>query len=119
MFGLQFRTNPARHQQLDIGLLPMEDDAFGRGKSPIKSLQYLSCGVPVVGRFVGATREILDARTGVEVHGEAEWTQAIVALGRDPARRHLLAEAGVARMHERHDRTVAAERLLRILRGEP
>jgi glycosyltransferase involved in cell wall biosynthesis len=44
---------------LDIGLLPLADDEYSRGKSPIKSLQYLACGVPVVGNVFGATTEIL------------------------------------------------------------
>lgn len=111
-------TEAAFVQTLDVGLLPMEDDAFGRGKSPIKSLQYLSCGVPVLGHFVGATKDILDDTTGVNVSTDAEWTNALVALARDPARRQNLATAGLARIRERHDRTLTANHLYEILVGK-
>lgn len=110
-------TEAAFVQGLDIGLLPMDDDAFGRGKSPIKSLQYLSCGVPVVGRYVGATREIVDSVTGIAVETESEWTSAIIALARDPSRRQVLGAAGMARMRDQHDRNRLAERLVAIIRG--
>jgi glycosyltransferase involved in cell wall biosynthesis len=110
-------TEAAFVQGLDIGLLPMDDDAFGRGKSPIKSLQYLACGVPVVGNFVGATHEIVDPVTGIAVSGEAQWTSAIIALARDPSRRQVLGAAGMARMRDQHDRNRLASRLGAIIRG--
>lgn len=37
-------TEPAFIQSLDIGLLPLPDNEFARGKSPIKAIQYLACG---------------------------------------------------------------------------
>jgi glycosyltransferase involved in cell wall biosynthesis len=110
-------TEAAFVRRLDIGLLPMDDDPFGRGKSPIKALQYLACGVPVVGRLVGAAHELVDASVGIPVTNEAEWTAAVLGLARDAGARRRLGAAGIARMQAQHDLRVQADRLLAILRG--
>jgi len=110
-------TEPAFVQNLDIGLLPMVDTEMDRGRSPIKSLQYLSCGVPVVGSFVGASREVLDASTSIAVQTPAQWTEAIVRLARDPALRQRLGAAGVERVRRDHSIDVVGGRLAGIIRG--
>jgi len=51
-------TEPDFIRQLDIGLLPLKDEKYLRGKSPIKAVQYLACGVGVIGNIDGATAEI-------------------------------------------------------------
>jgi len=110
-------TEAAFVRRLDIGLLPMDDDPFGRGKSPIKALQYLACGVPVVGRLVGAAHELVDGSVGIPVTCAAEWTAAVVGLARDAVARRRLGDAGLARIRARHDMQVQVERLLGILHG--
>jgi glycosyltransferase involved in cell wall biosynthesis len=75
----KFQTGlePRFISNLDIGLLPLEDDEFYRGKSPIKAVQYIACGVPVVGNIIGATREILNSENSITVSGEKEWFNAL------------------------------------------
>ena len=70
-------AEPAFVAGLDIGLLPLADEEFTRGKSPIKSLQYLACGVPVVGNVFGATAEILKPDNSLAVGGEEDWLAAL------------------------------------------
>jgi len=53
--------------QIDIGLLPLIDEEHVRGKSPIKAIQYMSCGIPVLGNFYGATKEIVNHDNSFEV----------------------------------------------------
>ena len=59
-------------RNLDIGLLPLTDEEYTFGKSPIKSLQYLACAVPVVGNVLGATGEILNSKNSVAVSSDVE-----------------------------------------------
>lgn len=64
-----------------IGLVPLPDDPFTAGKSPIKALQYFASEVAVVGSPLGATREILhEGRNALWAQSLAEWTQALVRL---------------------------------------
>ena len=47
----EFSSRDESHfiKQVDIGLLPLVHEEYMMGKSPIKALQYLACGIPVVG----------------------------------------------------------------------
>lgn len=46
-------------QSFDIGLMPLEDTPWARGKCSFKMLQYMACGVPVAVAPVGMNNEIL------------------------------------------------------------
>ncbi|NOY81735.1 MAG: glycosyltransferase family 4 protein [Kiritimatiellaeota bacterium] len=94
-------TEAAFVRTLDLGLLPLPDTEHARGKSPIKSLQYLACGVPVMGNFVGAAREICRPEFAVPVPSSALWGGCIRAWAR---RRETLREMGAAgrRFVEKH-----------------
>ena len=67
-------------RNLDIGLLPLNDDEFYKGKSPIKAIQYIACGIPVVGNVIGATGEILNRENSIAVSGRKEWFDALETL---------------------------------------
>lgn len=102
---------------LDIGLLPLPDEEYARGKSPIKALQYLACGVPVVGNVVGATAEILSAENSIAVSTDDEWFTALKTLIHECETRSALGRAGRAFVVQHHDVRVIRELLLRLLRG--
>ncbi len=74
-------------QTLDIGLLPLDDGEFAKGKSPIKAIQYLACGVPVVGNVVGAGAEIVTPENGLDVATNDGWLCALLQLIDRPAER--------------------------------
>lgn len=88
---------------LDIGLLPLQLEAYSMGKSPIKALQYMSCGVPVVGNAGGATAELLTSENGIVVGAESEWVAALERLITDAESRERMGSAGRRRVEERHD----------------
>jgi len=46
-------------QKLDIGIMPLENDEWTKGKCSYKMLQYMSCGIPVVVSAVGMNNEVL------------------------------------------------------------
>ena len=102
---------------LDIGLLPLTDDPYCRGKSPIKALQYLSCAVPVVGHVLGASSEILDSTNSVAVNSQAEWESALERLILDPGLRERMGRAGRERVARDHDLRQASRRMRDILSG--
>ncbi len=102
-------------RSLDIGLLPLLTEEFAKGKSPIKSVQYLASGIPVVGNIIGASREILSPETSCAVDSPAEWVSAISGLVRDPARRRKMGTAGRAFAEQHHSLKVNGARLLEIL----
>ncbi|MHB1190242.1 MAG: glycosyltransferase, partial [Armatimonadota bacterium] len=47
-------------QSMDIGIMPLPDDEWTRGKCGFKSIQYMSCGIPSVSSPVGFNNELID-----------------------------------------------------------
>lgn len=114
----QAGAEPEFVRSLDIGLLPLVEDEFTRGKSPIKALQYMACGVPVVGNVFGGTAEMLDESNSVTVQRLEDWPAALESLADDRERRRYLGMAGAARFRDRHELRVIGERWLALFRGE-
>lgn len=97
----------------DIGLLPLPDDPFAAGKSPIKALQYAACGVPCIASPVGATREIVkNGMTGLTATTPAEWREAMLRLIDDAEERKKLGEAARRMFLENHTRAQVQERMI-------
>jgi glycosyltransferase involved in cell wall biosynthesis len=79
----------------DIGIKPMPDDEWARGKCPMKELQYLALRVPAVCSAVGGSREaVRHGDNGFLVSTGDEWMEALLRLVDDPALRARLGEAG-------------------------
>lgn len=79
----------------DVGVMPVPDDRWGRGKSGLKLIQYLAAGVPAIGSGVGANRDILDGgHYGLLAHSGPEWTNHLALLLDNPAERERLASSG-------------------------
>jgi glycosyltransferase involved in cell wall biosynthesis len=108
---------PAFVQNLDIGLLPLANEEYAMGKSPIKAIQYLACGVPVVGNIIGATREILNEKNSIAVSNQYEWIRGLDKLitNRDLAR--SMGQAGYEQVQKNHNVKCIAEQFFRILAG--
>lgn len=103
-------------QRLHVGLLPLPDEEFARGKSPIKAIQYLACGVPVVGNVWGATTEICNLTNGIPVVGMDEWAGALERLASDHKTATLLGMAGREQVLQHHDANVVGEKLWKVIR---
>ena len=104
-------------QSIDIGLLPLAEDEFSTGKSPIKAIQYLACGVPVVGNFTGATLEILNEHNSVAVQSVDDWFNAIEFLINDRDRLRDLAHAAREFAVKNHNLKDTARQRLELFLG--
>jgi glycosyltransferase involved in cell wall biosynthesis len=103
-------------QSLDIGLLPLTYDEFALGKSPIKVIQYLACGVPVVGNIQGGAAEILTPETSMAVNTDGEWLRALDMLISDDSLRRNMGDMGRIFAFEHHDRMKIVQQLVGILK---
>ena len=98
-----------RLRSFDIGLMPLPDDEWARGKCGYKALQYMSAGVATISSPVGVASEIADSgRAGLLASTDVEWEGALRLLLGDPPQRRALAEAGRARVVERYSLRVWA-----------
>jgi len=90
-------------RHMDVGLMPLVDDAFQRGKCGLKLLQYMAAGLPTVASPVGVNAEITIAgETGFLARSEGEWASALETLVRSADVRERIGQAGRRRCEERY-----------------
>lgn len=100
----------------DIGISPLPDTPFTRGKCGFKLIQYMAAGLPVVTTPVGAHTEIVkDGLNGLFAEGEDEWLKAVGRLVEDRALRERFGLAGRKRVEERYDVSVLVEDIGSVL----
>lgn len=101
----------------DIGLMPLPDDPWTRGKGGYKLLQYGAVGLPVVASPVGVNSEIVDhGHTGFLADSDAAWVDHLVKLIDDPALRSRMGQAGRERVLARYSLEESSRRLIEILK---
>ncbi len=82
-------------QRMDVGIMPLRDGEWERGKCAYKMLQYMACAKPVVVSPVGMSREIVErSRVGKAAETEADWVDAIIDYSLDPALRAVHGRCG-------------------------
>lgn len=100
----------------DIGLAPLPDNAFTRGKCSFKVLEYSASGLPVIASPVGTNAEyVADGVTAFLVKSQQEWFARIAELIRDPEARRRMGRRG--REHARRfDLKVVGVRFSELIR---
>jgi len=64
----------------DIGIMPLWDMPYEKGKCAFKLIQYFSAGLPVIASPVGINRELIQAENGYLAQSEADWESALSQL---------------------------------------
>jgi glycosyltransferase involved in cell wall biosynthesis len=101
----------------DVGIMPLPDTDWARGKCAFKLIQYMACGIPVVASAVGMNSELIEHGVdGFLVKSDREWAEALEYLRQNPQRRLEMGERGRRKIEERFSLSGTAPRLERILR---
>lgn len=81
----------------DVGVMPLPDDEWTRGKCSLKMIQYMATALPVVVSPVGMNRDVLSiAEVGFGARTDGEWRDALDALWNDEQMRRRFGAAGRA-----------------------
>lgn len=104
-------------QEMDIGIMPLTDTPWARGKCGYKLIQYMACGLPVIASPVGVNSEIVEhGVNGFLASNEAEWREALDALLTDPELRARMGAAGRKKVEEQYSLQVWGPRVAQMLR---
>jgi glycosyltransferase involved in cell wall biosynthesis len=99
-----------------IGIMPLTDDEWARGKCAFKLLQYMAAALPCVASPVGANTEaVIDGVNGLHAHGSDDWERALESLISSPALRVRYGAAGRAHVEQRYAMRVYRAEYLRLL----
>lgn len=102
----------------DVGVYPLTDDDWSRGKCGFKAIQFMACGVPVVAAAVGVNKEIItEGVNGFLASTPAEWTHKLGKLLTDAELRARFARAGREEIERRYSLQVTAPALAGVFRA--
>ncbi len=94
---------------LDVGVMPLPEDRWSKGKCGMKALQYMGLAIPAVCSPVGVNSEIVrDGENGMLAATEGEWVEKLGLLLGDAALRERLGRAGRATVETRYSAAVVA-----------
>jgi glycosyltransferase involved in cell wall biosynthesis len=81
--------NEAEHiRSFDVGIMPLEDNIWERGKCGYKLIQYMGCSVPVIGTPIGVNDSLIrDGFNGFKATSLEEWKRGLVFMITHPQER--------------------------------
>jgi glycosyltransferase involved in cell wall biosynthesis len=110
-------TEEADLKSFDIGVMPLKDDLWSRGKCGLKILQYFSVGVPAVCTPVGINRDIVqDTVNGFWAQDEKQWEDRLLKLIQEEELRREMGSKGRKTVENLYTIEVNASRILGILK---
>lgn len=103
-------------QQFDVGIMPLPDNLWERGKCGLKLIQYMACGLPVIASPVGINNEIVESGVnGYLAETTEEWVNAIYTLMNNKQLRYQMGLAGRKKVEECYSLQVSAPKLAHLL----
>lgn len=109
-------TELATLQSFDIGLMPLRDDLWSKGKCSFKIVQYMAVGTPAIASAVGFNIDaVADGETGLLVAPDVDWTEPLRRLVEDRDLRERMGRAARERALALFDVRVAAQRYEALL----
>jgi glycosyltransferase involved in cell wall biosynthesis len=103
-------------RKFDVGIMPLPDEPFERGKCGYKLIQYMAGGIPVVASPVGINQQIVEPGVnGYLANSMDDWLTALRALRDDPQKRYSMGTAGRQKAEKLYNLQVTAPKLLGLL----
>ena len=105
-------------RQMDIGLMPLPDENWSRGKCGLKALQYMALGIPTICSPVGVNSTIInDGENGFLADGKDEWIAKLKRLIHSAELRRKIGLAGRETVEKEYSAKVVAPRVLEVFRS--
>jgi glycosyltransferase involved in cell wall biosynthesis len=103
---------------IDIGVMPLPDDKWSKGKCGLKALQFMALGIPTVCSPVGVNTDIIqDDQNGLIASTEDEWVEKLSRLLRSRELRQRLGQAGRATVEQKYSAITQTPRVYEIFKS--
>jgi len=89
-------------QQFDVGVMPLPDSPWARGKCAYKLIQCMACGIPVIASPVGANTDAVPPACGILADSTDEWLIAFRQLASEPEQRRRMGSTARQWVEERY-----------------
>lgn len=85
----------AEIQGMDVGIMPLPDEHWAKGKCGYKLIQYMACGVPTIASPIGVNNKIVeDGSDGFLANSPEDWVNALQRLAENPTLRLEMGQKG-------------------------
>ncbi len=111
------RTEVEDLSQIDIGIMPLPDDEWARGKCGLKALQYMALSIPTVMSPVGVNTKIAEGDAARLATSPEQWRSTLAALVSDATLREALGRRGRERVERDYSADAVAPRWAEALRS--
>jgi len=109
-------TEPEDLSALDVGLMPLPDDEWARGKCGMKALQYMALGIPPVVSPIGVNESIVrDGVNGFFASTPEQWVDRIARLLEDESLRRQLGREARRTVEDSYSAKRQVPRIARVL----
>jgi glycosyltransferase involved in cell wall biosynthesis len=103
---------------IDIGVMPLPDDKWSKGKCGLKALQFMALGIPTICSPVGVNTDIIqDDQNGFIASTEDEWVDKLSRLLRSRELRQRLGQAGRATVEQKYSAITQTPRVYEIFKS--
>lgn len=103
-------------QKFDVGIMPLEDSLWEKGKCSYKIIQYFACGIPAIASPIGMNTEVvIPNQNGFFATTEKEWVDAILNLKENRELRHTFGQNGRKKVENQYAIQVTAVKWIGIL----
>jgi len=101
--------------QIDIGIMPLKDDEWSRGKCAFKLIQYMAAGLPVIASDVGANSSVItNSVDGYLVRSDKEWIEKLKMLIESSDLRDKMGNSGRIKIKKHFSVEAWGERVERV-----
>jgi len=105
-------------QRFDVGIMPLPDEPWERGKCGFKLIQYMACARPVVGSPVGINRKIIQhGVNGYQAETIDEWVHTLLLLQKNNEHRQRMGEVGRKLVENEYSLQTTAPQLVKLLKS--
>lgn len=103
---------------IDIGVMPLPDDRWSKGKCGLKALQFMAAGIPTVCSPVGVNTDIIqDDQNGFIAGTEDQWVEKLTQLLRSHELRQRLGQAGRETVERKYSAITQTPRVYEIFKS--
>lgn len=105
-------------KQFDVGIMPLEDSLWEKGKCSYKIIQYFACGIPAIASPVGMNTEVvIPHKNGFLVTTENDWLHAIHTLKVNKELRQDFGQNGRSMVEDHYSIQITAKKWIEILKN--
>lgn len=107
-------------REFDIGIMPLPDDEWSKGKCAMKAIQYMGLAIPAVVSNVGVNAEVVqDGICGYVASTPQEWLDAFSQLIDDQTKRQAMGTLARKRVENHYSIQIWQKQWLKLVTESP